>query len=76
MWWAVGGTEVECFPGCEEKDGQMAEMAGVSLRATCKGGGGEPALASLSLAPPINSDSLGFISWPHYLLTVTLATVS
>lgn len=76
MWWAVGGTEVEHFPGCEEKDGQMAEMAGVSLRATCKGGGGEPALVSLSLAPPIHSGSLGFVSWPHYLLTVTLATVS
>ncbi|KAK1334368.1 hypothetical protein QTO34_005372 [Cnephaeus nilssonii] len=31
MWWAVGGTEVEHFPGCEEKDGQMAEMAGMAV---------------------------------------------
>lgn len=53
----------------------MAEMVGEGLRTTCKGGGGEPALVSISLALALNSDSLGFISWPHYLLTVTLAIV-
>lgn len=53
----------------------MAEMAGEGPRITCKDGGGEPALASLSLALALNSDSPGFIFWPYYLLTVTLAIV-
>lgn len=75
MWWAVGGTEVECLPACEEKDRQMAEMVGEGLRATCKGGGGKPALVSLSVAPALNPNSPEFISRPHYLLTVTLVTV-
>lgn len=75
MWWAVGGPEAQSLPGQEEKGRQMAEMAGEGLRATCKGGGGKPALVSLSPAPALHPKSPEFTSWPRYLLTVTLVTV-